>query len=204
MTPAARYRLRMAPPEALVTFARTVRARSAAHATALQLMQKVGLQGVVVSLLRQELDSLVRVLYLSRQPAQGQLRLLEQMERGQRWTRTNESGREEVVSDRTMVEAAASLHGWAKSAYKFGCAFIHLSRLHDYSSRDPLALVSTEERTDILAHLAYYHGLSSGPSSTFDDIIPMLPAVFAKIQSNLEAHVQELERGAAASPNPAT
>ena len=54
-----------------------------------------------------------------------------------------------VITDKEMVELAQELQGWTESVYKFGCAFIHLSGLHDYNSRDPLSLVSEIGRAHV-------------------------------------------------------
>lgn len=94
-----------------------------------------------------------------------------------------------------MVDLADTLHGWTKSVYTFGCAFIHLSNLHDYQSRDPLDQISETERAAIVEHLRYYHGGPVAASPRFGDVVPLLPAVFAKIADNLECYVKQLERG---------
>lgn len=93
-----------------------------------------------------------------------------------------------------MVVLAQRLHGWTKSVYEFGCAFIHLSSLHDYRTRDPLQQIADAEREAILGYLRCYHGGPAEPSPTFADIVPFLPSVFAKIAGNLECYVQLLER----------
>ena len=98
------------------------------------------------------------------------------------------------VTDREMVDLAQRLHGWTGSVYRFGCAFIHLSSYHDYKSRDPVLALDAQERTDLLHHMRYYHGGPQTDDFTFLDLGPYLPAVFEKIASNLECHVEKLER----------
>ncbi len=93
-----------------------------------------------------------------------------------------------------MVELTNRLHGWTKSVYEFGCAFIHLSNLHDYLSRDPLAQIAQSERDAILGHLRAYHGGPTEAQPTFGDIVPFLPRVFEKIAGNLECYVKDLEQ----------
>jgi hypothetical protein len=94
-----------------------------------------------------------------------------------------------------MVELTDTLHGWTKSVYSFGCAFIHLSNLHDYEARDPLDQIAEEEREAIIRHLRYYNGEPNSPCTRFADIVPFLPMVFTKIAGNLECCVKDLERG---------
>lgn len=94
-----------------------------------------------------------------------------------------------------MVDLAGRLHGWTHSVYSFGCAFIHLSGLHDYRTRDPLGLLPDDERESLLAHLRYYHGGPVSPEPTFDDIIPYLPSALRKVTGNLECYLRDLEEG---------
>jgi hypothetical protein len=91
-----------------------------------------------------------------------------------------------------MVDLAQSLEGWTQSVYSFGCAFIHLSHLHDYSDRDPLLGLPAEERVAIIEHCRRYHG---GPSfdADFPALVPYIPNVFEKIASNVESYLGQLE-----------
>lgn len=93
-----------------------------------------------------------------------------------------------------MVDLTDTLHGWTKSVYAFGCAFIHLSNLHDYQVRDPLGQITETERKAILDHLRYYHGGPHGASPGFADVVPYLPMVFTKIADNLECYVKQVEQ----------
>jgi hypothetical protein len=150
------------------------------------------LPGQMVSILRQELDSLVRVVFLlSQADREYREQLIRDSVAGQRWRRRDSH---HPVTDGEMVELTDSLHGWTKSVYSFGCAFIHLSNLHDYEVRDPLEQVPKAERDAILGHLRSYHGGPNGSSPCFGDVVPFLPMVFTKIADNLECYVKDLER----------
>jgi len=178
------------PINPVIIFCRQIRDRSTEHRAAIGALRFA--PGQMVSILRQELDSMVRVIFLL---AQTDLtyrnELIEASVAGKKWTAR---GTRSKVTDREMVELANNLHGWARSVYQFGCSFIHLSNLHDYRNRDPLAQITQAERDTILEHLRNYHHGPSNPSPTFDDIVPLLPNVFEKIADNLEYYVQEIER----------
>jgi hypothetical protein len=179
----------------LAVFCRQVRARSAEHRLAIAAL--TGMPGQHVSILRQEIDSLVRVIFiLSQSDDDYRKLLLGDSVSGRRWTRI---GRKQHVTDKEMVEIADRLQGWTKSVYSFGCAFIHLSKFHDYGSRDPLSDLTSEERTATLEHLRRYHGGPAVDNPTFADIVPYLPLVFEKIASNLEYYVVQLESGSTVS-----
>lgn len=177
-------------------FCSAVRARSAEHAEAVRLLgRNRATAGVVVGILRQELDSMVRAIFLLSREVQERARLLEQHANGERWTTATERGTLRPVTDADMVALAKALHGWTRSVYQFGCAFIHLSRFHSRRVTDPLSLLEAMERRDVLHHLNYYHGCPDGDDVTFDDIAPYLSMVFDKIASNLDCYLQDLEAG---------
>ena len=174
----------------LDTFCRQVRARTTEHRQAMLALS--GLPGQMVSILRQELDSLVRVVFLLAQSdRQDRHRLIVDAVSGRKWTRT---GSRKPITDREMVDLTDTLHGWTRSVYGFGCAFIHLSHLHDYQIREPLDQIPETEKSAILDHLRYYHGGPNGSAPRFSDIVPLLPAVFEKIADNLECYVKQLEK----------
>jgi hypothetical protein len=173
-------------PDALRVFARQVRARSAEHAAALRLLGPAGLHSVAVGLLRQELDSMVRVMYLlALRDRRHRMKLIEDSVNGRQWRGAD--GRR--ITDRQMVNLANTLTGWAESVYKFGCAFIHLSNFHDRLARDPFKALPTSERRHIISHIGNYHGrvVAETPG--------LIPRVFAKVTDNLRCYLDTLERG---------
>ncbi|MFC2008246.1 hypothetical protein ACFLT0_00960 [Chloroflexota bacterium] len=94
-----------------------------------------------------------------------------------------------------MLELANTLHGWTEYVYRFGCAFIHLSRFHDFRQRDPMDAIRNSEKEAILNYMRYYHGGPQLDSTRFSDLIPYLPMVFEKISGNLESYLEDLEAG---------
>ncbi len=171
-----------------VTFCRLVRARSAEHRRAMRGLPN--LPGLMMSLLRQELDSMVRVIFLlSERDRRFRETLVEATLSGKRWRRKGAKG---YVTDREMVDLANKLNGWTESVYRFGCAFIHLSNMHDYRCQDPMARLAESEREAILKHLRHYHGGPPGPLSV-ESVAPILPMVFEKVSSNLEGYLVRLE-----------
>ena len=65
--------------------------------------------------------------------------------------------------------------------------------MHDWGERDPFHAISEEEHEDVLGHLRYYHGGPSQPIPTFEDVAPLLPAVFEKIAGSVECYLKSLE-----------
>lgn len=166
----------------LDVFIRQIRSRSTEHKKAMSLLEDAQLYGQMVSVLRQEIDSMVRIIYLLSLKVEQRPALIAAVINGEKWK----------VTDKEMVDLAQRLHGWTRSVYKFGCAFIHLSAFHDYSARDPIALLSEAERKDMLQHCRHYHGGPQGDDPTFADYVPYFPAVLEKITGNLGCYLDDL------------
>ena len=135
---------------------------------------------------------MVRVIYLLTQGIDRRTELIEASVCGEKWFRPNSRA---SVTDKEMVDLAQRLQGWTRSVYRFGCAFIHLSNLHDYNDRDPLGQLPPQECEDILDHCRYYHGGPRGEEIQFADLVPYLPRALQKIADNLEYYLDELESG---------
>jgi hypothetical protein len=154
------------------------------------------LPGMMASILRQELDSMVRVIYLlSIRNVQERERLIDQALKGDKWTVTTANGKNKKVTDREMVELSNKLQGWSFSVYKFGCSFIHLSNFHDYSASNPFEQIDDEEKYNILSHLRQYHGGPQSDAPKFEELSRYFPKVFEKIAANLDCYISDLEEG---------
>ncbi|WP_248767828.1 hypothetical protein [Pseudomonas sp. MWU12-2345] len=176
--------------DAVAVFTRQVFSRSSDHKRAMRLLENANIPSQMIAILRQELDSMIRVVYLLNQEPSRRMALIEASVKGTQWRHISGRGR---VTDHEMVDLAQQLQGWTGSVYKFGCAFIHLSNLHDYNDRDPMRQISVEDRESILVHCRHYHG---GPAhSDFPHLLPYLPRVLEKISGNLECYLEQLQAG---------
>ncbi len=175
----------------LEIFCRQIRERSHENRQAIHLLHSARIPSQIVSILRQELDSMIRVIYLlSITDMAYRDKLIKASVEGNEWT---EKGNKKRITDRKMVDLADKLQGWTESVYRFGCGFVHLSSFHDYKERDPIEMIPDKEKNAILKHMRYYHGGPSVTDPKFNDLIPYLPQVFEKIASNLEVYVKDLE-----------
>jgi len=174
------------------TFCRMIRQRSNENCEAVSVLHDKGLIGLVLGVLRQELDSMVRCIYLlSIEDRTYRTRLIQDAINHRRW-RTED--RKRLITDKDMVELSSRLHGWTQMVYKFGCAFIHLSAYHDYAVRNPLNELSEVDRTSLARYIEQYHGVRLSGSDSLMSIAAILPRVFEKITSNLECYLKDLER----------
>ena len=168
-----------------------IQSRSDEHEVAFSRIHD--LPGAMMSILRQELDSLIRVLYLlSISDMVERKRLMECTLSGERWTIKTLKGKQAIVTDAMMVEVSENFEGWARSVYKFGCAFVHLSNFHGYNASNPLKTLSDEEKIDILSHMRHYHHGPNHDNPTFQELASYFPRVFKKIKGNLESYLEDL------------
>ena len=168
-----------------------LRERSTEHTKAVHLMYDNGLYGQVISILRQELDSLVRTVFLlSNTDLMVRDHYIGQTLSNSKWTYP---GTKSVITDKNMVDIANNLFGWTKSVYKLGCAFIHLSPMSDYNNENPFLRLSTDEISDIKQHLNNYHGFPMSYDLTMDTVCPYLIMVFEKVSGNLGCYIEDLE-----------
>jgi len=171
-------------------FCRILRERSAEHTSAGQLLSANAHYGQVVSILRQELDSLVRTVFLLSLDLEERQHYIQQTLNNEKWTKPNSRTQ---ITDRHMVDLAGSLHGWTNSVYKLGCAFIHLSLMANYRNENPFQQLPSDEINDIKHHLNSYHGFPLQEDLSMMTISPYLLRVLEKVSSNLECYIASLE-----------
>jgi hypothetical protein len=178
------------------TFCSMIRNRSAENQQAIRCFsQPRGVLSPAISILRQELDSMIRVIYLlAIEDLSERHRLIESTVRGERWKVKTFRGKWRDVTDREMVELAQQLQGWTQSVYKFGCAFVHLSDFHNHFAENPFNKLDESEKQDILSHMRYYHGGPSHNNLDMAELAFYLPQIFEKITSNLECYLKHIEQ----------
>jgi len=177
-----------------IKFCTILRERSLEHKKAITLMLQNELYGQAISILRQELDSMVRVIFLIEEPDFSiREHYVEQTLENVKWTLPNSRS---AITDRQMVELSNLLFGWTKSVYKLGCAFIHLSPMSNYRNENPFLNLDEVEIQDIKNHLHNYHGFPLASDLNMDNISPYLNKVFTKVSDNLEAYIENFENDA--------
>jgi hypothetical protein len=180
-------------------FCRQVEKRSREHEQAMPVLAGHGWWSVAVGTLRQEVDSLIRVIFLLRQPQGLRDEIIESsLANDGRFLLPNTKGKLTKVADATMIGATdglAGLDGWLRRVYDFGCAFIHLSSAHDYLANDPFEALPLDERQIIAEYLRNYHQGTIGADSTFEELTEYLPKVLTKISTNLKLYLNDLRDG---------
>lgn len=169
-------------------FLRAARFRSEQNKAALDLLLKAHIYAIAIGLLRQEIDTFVRLVYLQSVDAPLANELIAQFVRGERWSR-----KKKLITDGEMVELAQAKHFWVEKAYRFGCKLIHLSDFHDYQSVDPFTTIPTSDKRTIMNFLRDYHGYRENDID-LPRFIELLPKVMVKIRGKVEKYCDALER----------
>lgn len=179
------------------TFCTMIRNRSEENRRAMHCFSiPHGVLSPAFSILRQELDSMIRVIYLLQiTDLVKRQRLIQSTMQGEKWRVSTPKGKSRDVTDREMVDLAQQLQGWTQSVYRFGCAFVHLSDFHNHLAQNPFQRLSEAERQDVLSHMRNYHGGPLHDNPDMEEISEYLPRVFDKIAGNLKCYLEDLERG---------
>jgi hypothetical protein len=175
-------------------FCETIRSRSKENRIALSCFQKYdNVISPAFSILRQELDSMIRVIYLlTIKDVSLRENLIDKTLNGGKWI-IIEKGKKRKIKDCDMVDVANKLQGWSKSVYKFGCGFIHLSYLHDHNAKNPFDSLSSSDKSDILTHMRYYHHGPKSDNPSMQELCLYIPRIFNKIAENLDCYLRQLE-----------
>lgn len=174
-------------------FCHIAKKRSIDNMESFSLLYDARKYGNCFSILRQELDSLVRMIFLLKiDDRSKRLHLMEQTIEGEKWS-FRENGKKHIITDKDMVDVSDTLFGWAGYVYKFGCGFIHLSNLHNYLEEDPFSKLSLTDKRNIINFMHQYFLNNLTMSSTTADFIEYLPKIMEKISGNLHCYIQEIK-----------
>lgn len=168
-------------------------ARSVENAKAFDCLYSSHCYIVCIGLMRQELDTLLRLAFLWRPETDSEI-AIELMRRtvttGKKWS-YQDNGKTILLTDKKMLEFAHFLGGWEKIAYAFGCKAIHLSDLHGYQISDPFEKADLETKSEIIKYLSIYHGYGEN-DLIFEGLVEYLPQVMEKISANVNFYYEEL------------
>ncbi|MCB0628908.1 MAG: hypothetical protein R2824_24345 [Saprospiraceae bacterium] len=167
--------------------------RSNENKESISLLMQNGLLGNAISVLRQEIDSFIRVVYLAQMTDFSyREELMNRTLNGEKWT---EEGKRRRITDREMVDITSNLKGYVQYAYKFGCSFIHLSDSHNYQEKDPFDSLPIQEQRDIAFYLNYYHGFPMETKLSIESVKPLILSIFDKITNNMWCYTNHLKEG---------
>ena len=174
----------------LENFLRIVTERSNEHTSSIFILHQQSNYGTCIGLLRQELDSLIRVCYLNTLLDIQEIEsLIADTINGAQWKKDGKR-----ITDRKMVEIASLYNHWAPEVYEFGNNFIHLTNFSDYKNIDPLRNFDQDHKLRIRQYLSQYHFFPTAIDITFENVAPYIPQIAKKVSDNLKSYLSDLAK----------
>ena len=176
-------------PSEIDRFHRLVQNRTKENMNSVNVLINSGNYSVAIGLLRQEIDTFVRLVYLAKVSDIEAKQLVSDLVAGKQWQ--HKSGKGGRITDREMVNEAKQQYFWVEIAYEFGCKLIHLSEIHDYENIDPFTRISINDKKEIISYLKSYHGYGE-TNIDIERFINFLPMVINKIQGKVIQYNDQL------------
>lgn len=148
--------------------------------------------GNCISIMCQELDQVIRLLYLIKSRSHEKDELIAQAINSQKWFLLGPDRKKTYITEETLSEFAKTLTGWEKAIYEFGLAFKSLSSNYNYILKDPIKGMKDAERDKIHAYIVEYHDKDFPADFALGNLIPELQAIFERISENLKLAMEQL------------
>jgi hypothetical protein len=148
--------------------------------------------GNCISLMCQELDQFIIVLYLLKQDLYRRNHLIGLSINSQKWFIIGKDTKKEYINDDVLLNFANSLTGWERSIYEIGFIFKHLTVNSNYVLKNPILSLDEAERKLIHEYVFEYHTKELPKEYKIDDLVPILPLVFEKISDSLKSYMVNL------------
>lgn len=179
--------------EKVSQFIELVKNRSEENRLSLNNLYEDRLLGNCISILRQEIDTFIRIIYLGRlSSVYERERLINLTLNDEKWNVLTVNNKMKNITDKDMVDIASEVKGYVQYLYKFGCGFIHLSNYHNYKIENPFDRLSLSEQIDIKFYLHHYHGFPIDSDLTIEAIESLIPEIFNKIYQNMLYYNEQL------------
>jgi len=148
--------------------------------------------GNCISLMCQELDQVISLLFLLNRSEYEKEKLITQSINNQKWFLHKPDGKKEYITEKELKSFAESLVGWDRRIYEFGFAFKSLSKSYNYFLKDPIRGMKELERKKIVEYIVEYHDKEFPVDFTIVDLVPKLEGIFKRIAKNLISYMEKI------------
>lgn len=149
--------------------------------------------GNCISIMCQELDQIIRLLFLLNSSPDERKLFMESSINSHKWYRLNKENKKELITEEILMKFTDTLSGWDKSVYRFGFAFNNLSANFNYGSKDPIKSMSDSDREYLSRYICEFHVADFPRDFSLEDLVPVLPSIIKTISSNLQQYLERLE-----------
>jgi hypothetical protein len=148
--------------------------------------------GNCISIMRQELDQVIKLLFLLNSTKNEQNQYIESSINNHKWFITNLDHKKEYITEESLTKYSETLSGWDKSIYEFGLAFGSLANTFNYGTKDPIKGMGENEKEKIYNYISEYHNKNFPREYDLSILILELPTILNKISINLASYMDRL------------
>jgi hypothetical protein len=134
-----------------------------------------------ISIMCQELDQYIKLLYILKQPYDKKEHLINCSINSKKWD----------VLDQDIDLFAKGLTGWDLAIYEFRNVFNKLTINYNYLLRDPLNGINESDKESIFKYINEYHDSEFKRNYSLAELIPVLPMIFNRITDNIKCYFLE-------------
>ena len=148
--------------------------------------------GNCISIMCQELDQVIKILFLLNRNKSEQRQFIESSINNHRWSLITKDNKKEYISDTVFTEYSNTLKGWDKSIYEFGLAFGNLANTFNYGTKDPIKSMGENDKEKIYKYIKEYHNTTFPIDYDISNLIIELPTILNTISINLKKYIDKL------------
>ncbi len=142
--------------------------------------------GNCISILCQELDQYIRLLFLFKQPQHIRDELIGHSINNQKWYYTNNENKKVIITDQHIEDFAKGLQEWDSDIFEFRNIFYKITINFNYILRDPIKGLNEMERELLYKYIREYHDSDFPKQYSINDLFPILPAIFTRIYESIK------------------
>jgi hypothetical protein len=148
--------------------------------------------GNCISIMRQELDQVVKLLFLLNSTKDDQKKFIESSINNHKWFIVNSDNKKDYITEDVFTKYSETLDGWDKSIYEFGLAFGSLANTYNYGTKDPIKSMGENDKEKIYEYISEYHNKNFPKDYDLSKLILELPTILNKISINLQKYMDRL------------
>ena len=178
----------MIPPDD--QFRRLISKRLEENWKSFTILYDINHYGNCISILCQELDQYIRLLYLMKQPKHIKDQLLSNSINDQKWHTIGNDNKKVFIVDKDIEDFAKGLKGWEFDIFEFRNVFYKVNSNFNYILKDPIKGLNDSERELIYKYIREYHDSNFGNDFTIKELVPLLPVIFGRISEKIKGYFE--------------
>jgi len=144
--------------------------------------------GNCISIMCQELDQYIRLLFLLKQPQHIRDQLIDNSINDKKWYVVDNDNKKTYIVDKDIEDFAKGLNGWELDIFEFRNIFYKITNNFNYILKDPIKGLNDTERDLIYKYIKEYHDPDFNTDYTIKELVPVLPMIFKKISDNIKGY----------------